>query len=203
MTVSNKILIIGATGGVGGAVLSQLLARNPQPSIRVSSRDPSKLKVPASVEVVKGDLSDPSTYPTLFNNVEKVFLYMQGTQNTATQVVKGIKDAGVRHIVFLSSSSVLSPNDNYIKQIHVQVESAIKESGLTYTFLRPGLSPTFYPTHHYHVSLSRLPLTTFPNLVTIHSTNKSPSLSSVATFLLILSKFSIPLFLPNSLQTYT
>jgi uncharacterized protein YbjT (DUF2867 family) len=68
-----KILLTGATGGVGRTVLSQLLALSPQPSLRVSSRDPSKLKgVPSSVEVVKGDLDDPTTYSVLFNNVEKV-----------------------------------------------------------------------------------------------------------------------------------
>lgn len=142
--MSSKILITGATGGVGKLVLSQLLARTPQPHLRVSSRDPTKVHAPAEVEVVKGDLADPSTYPTLFNNVEKVFLYMQGTEKTAQQVVNAAKDAGVRHIVFLSAAVVLLPNDNYIKQIHAQVENAIKGAGLTYTFIRPGVLHTLF-----------------------------------------------------------
>jgi uncharacterized protein YbjT (DUF2867 family) len=65
---------------------------------------------------------------------------MHGTEKTATLVVKAAKEAGVRHIVFLSAMLVLSPHDNYIKQVHSQVENAIKDAGLTYTFLRPGLS---------------------------------------------------------------
>eukprot|EP00026_Physarum_polycephalum_P013880 Phypoly_transcript_14334.p1 GENE.Phypoly_transcript_14334~~Phypoly_transcript_14334.p1 ORF type:complete len:289 (-),score=65.94 Phypoly_transcript_14334:58-924(-) len=137
--MSSKILITGATGGVGRTILSQLLALSPQPALRVSSRDPSKLSgVPSSVEVVKGDLGDPSTYSALFQNVDKMFLHMHGTEKTAPQVVQGAKEAGVRHIVFLSSMVVLSPHDNYIKKIHAQVEDAIKNTGLTYTFLRPG-----------------------------------------------------------------
>ena len=135
----SKILITGASGAVGNLVLSQLLARTPQPLLRVSSRDPTKLNnVPSSVEVVKGDLSDPSTYPALFNKVEKVFLYVVGAEGKATQVAKAAKDAGVRHIVFLSSALVVEQG-NYIGEIHLSVENAIKDAGFTYTFLRAGV----------------------------------------------------------------
>ena len=139
-----KILITGASGAVGNLVLSQLLARTPQPLLRVSSRDPTKLNVPSSVEVVKGDLSDPSTYPALFNKVEKVFLYASGAEGKATQVAKAAKDAGVRHIVFLSSALVLE-HGNYIGEMHLRVENAIKDAGFTYTFLRAGVWYTISP----------------------------------------------------------
>lgn len=49
-------LILGATGAFGGAVLRELVARGQ--AVRALVRDPAKARLPAEVEVVRGDVSD-------------------------------------------------------------------------------------------------------------------------------------------------
>jgi len=134
-------LIVGATGGVGSGVLAQLLKVSPLPTIHVSTRDPSKHSFPPHVKVIKADLSDPSTYPALFQGVDKAFLYIQGLITNTDTCLNAAKAAGVRHIVFLSSMTVTFP-PNPIGTFHSKVEDAIKQSGITYTFLRPGVFNT-------------------------------------------------------------
>jgi len=131
------ILVVGATGTVGREVLSQLLALSPTPSIRVSSRDPSKASFPSSVEVVKADFDDPSSFPTLFSRVSRAFLYAPKGGHVPA-LVAAAKDAGVQHIVLLSSFSVNRNPLNAIGLRHKSVEDVILASGIPYTFLRPA-----------------------------------------------------------------
>jgi len=59
MTEQGKILVTGATGNVGGQVVSQLLDAGA--AVRAFVRDPDTAGRKAGVEVVKGDLSKPKT----------------------------------------------------------------------------------------------------------------------------------------------
>ena len=135
-----RVLVIGATGGVGGSIVEQLLALPSPPSIRVSSRDPSKVTLPTSVEVVRGDLRDTSTYPTLFASVDRVFLYCphgQGSDTTA-ELMRAMQGAGVRYVVFLSSKWVVDAPESVFARVHAPMEEAIRGAGFSYTLLRPG-----------------------------------------------------------------
>jgi uncharacterized protein YbjT (DUF2867 family) len=110
-----------------------------QPFIRVSSRDPTKHTFPPTVQVVKADAADPTTFSTLFNEIDSAFMYLQGTDNTARELVSAAKIAGVKHLVFLSSYAINLTPSSFIAQRHIKVEEAIKVSGITYTFIRPSL----------------------------------------------------------------
>lgn len=119
-------------------VASTLLAL-PHPSIRVSSRNPAKkANFTSTVKVVQGDLSDPSTYPSLFNGVDRMFLYVQRSI-LATQVVSAAKAGGVQRVVLLSSVSIDYDPEGMLAKLHRDVENPIKASGMEYTFLRPGM----------------------------------------------------------------
>jgi uncharacterized protein YbjT (DUF2867 family) len=61
MMTTQKILIIGASGGVRRSLLQQLLAISNPPSMRVSTRNQAKAGFPSSVEVVQGDLEEPAS----------------------------------------------------------------------------------------------------------------------------------------------
>ena len=101
-----RVLVIGATGKVGSCVVEQLLALPSPPTVRVSSREPSKANFPSSVEVVQGDLTESSTYPALFASVDRVFLYAphsRGGPSPVPQLIQALHTAGVRRVVFLSS----------------------------------------------------------------------------------------------------
>ena len=53
------IVVTGATGNVGGEVVTALSARGQQ--VRAVVRDPERASLPAGVEVVRGDLELPES----------------------------------------------------------------------------------------------------------------------------------------------
>lgn len=134
------ILVIGASGYVGGAVLGELLAAGA--TVRVSSRAPKPDQFPDGVEAVRADLADPTTLPDALAGVRKVFLYSH--PETAAEFAEAAREAGVEHVVLLSSSSVLFPDaeSNPIGRRHLAVERALDDAGLERTFVRPGYFAT-------------------------------------------------------------
>ena len=134
------VLVTGASGHVGRAVLDQLLAAGAD--VRASSRDPGTAQLPAGVPVVAADLTRPETLPAALTGVTRVFLYAQpeGIDN----FVQAAQAAGVEQVVFLSSASLVEPGaaDNPIAQHHRAVEQALERSGLAWTFVRPGAFAT-------------------------------------------------------------
>ncbi|KUJ08749.1 NAD(P)-binding protein [Mollisia scopiformis] len=133
---ARKVLIVGASGGVGGALLKQLLSTSNPPSIRVSTRSLGKATFPSTVEVVQGDLEDPSSYPRLLKGIDRVFMYAN-SQAPLQQLLSAAKDGGVQYIVLLSSMTVEFAPESSIGKKHLTIEDAVKESGIAYTFLRP------------------------------------------------------------------
>ena len=133
-------LVVGARGHVGGAVLTGLLGAGEV--VRASSRAPRSGEFPEGVEVVRADLAAPASWPGVLAGMRKVFLYAH--PETATEFAAAARDAGVEHLVLLSSSSVLFPDaaSNPIAQRHLAVERALDETGLNRTFVRPGYFAT-------------------------------------------------------------
>ena len=143
-----RVLVIGASGGVGGSIVEQLLALPSPPLIRVSSRDPSKATFPPSVQVVQGDLQEPSTYSALFTSVQRVFFYAAHGQDSGAfaSMLRAMQSAGVQHVVFLSSKWVVDWPEELFGRMHAPLEDAIKAGGMSYTLLRP----TFFASNVFH-----------------------------------------------------
>ena len=134
------ILVTGASGHVGGAVLDQLIAAGEE--VRASSRNPDAAGLPPTVPVVLADLTHPETLPAALEGVTRVFLYAQ--PEGIDGFVHAAITAGVEHVVFLSSSSVVAPGaaSDLIAQRHLVVEEALANSGIAWTFVRPGAFAT-------------------------------------------------------------
>lgn len=135
-----SVLVTGARGSIGSQVLDGLLAKGE--TVRASSRDPQPGGFPSCVEVVRADLSEPETFSKLLTGVQKVFLYANG--RAPEEFAAAARKANVEHIVLLSSHSVLFPNaeNNPIAAMHMKVERALQESGVDWTFVRPGYLAT-------------------------------------------------------------
>lgn len=132
------ILVTGATGTVGREVVIQLLAAGEQ--VRGMTRNPSTAKLDARVELVKGDFAAPDTLAKAVDGVERVFSLTFGPQTgTHERDLAGLaKKAGVRHIVKLSAMGGDGETKNAIRKWHEQGEEAIKETGISWTVVRPG-----------------------------------------------------------------
>jgi len=134
------ILVTGARGHVGALVLSELMAAGE--TVRAASRALQPRQFPDGVEVVQLDLDDRVGLPAALAGVRKVFLYAH--PRTATQFAHAAREAGVEHVVLLSSSSVLRSDakTNPIALAHSVVEEALDDAGLRRTFVRPGYFAT-------------------------------------------------------------
>lgn len=130
------VLVVGASGSIGGAVVTGLLGRGAE--VRASSRTPERLALPDAVRVFAADLNEPASFAAAVESVERVFLYADLEDPEA--LIAAFAAAGVRHVVLLSSSSVTFPGaaEDFNGSRFLRVERAIEESGLAYTFLRPG-----------------------------------------------------------------
>jgi uncharacterized protein YbjT (DUF2867 family) len=130
------ILVTAATAPVGRSIVEQLVAAGR--GVRALTRDPAKAKLAPGAEVVAGDLSDPESLVAAFTDVSAVFL-LAAVPGFAPAFLKAAKAARVRRIVFQSSGAVDDAADeqpNEIAAFHYDIEQAIQESGLEWTFLR-------------------------------------------------------------------
>ena len=131
-----SVLVTGSRGRVGSALVA--LLHNKGLAVRSSSRTPEQADLPAGVDSVVCDLGDPATFAPALDGIESVFLYADPTRIDA--FIEQAQTAGVRHIVLLSSSSVLGPpeSDSPIAALHRSVETALEAAAVETTFLRPG-----------------------------------------------------------------
>ncbi|KIF76071.1 NmrA family transcriptional regulator [Streptomyces sp. 150FB] len=132
-------LVTGSRGRVGATLVNLLHSKGL--GVRAASGTPEQLSPPSGVPTVKCDLGDPSTFAAALDGIESVFLYAQPAHIDA--FIAEAESAGVRHIVLLSSSSVLEPPaaegaDSPIAVLHRDVERALEAGPVAATFLRPG-----------------------------------------------------------------
>ncbi|MEU5432503.1 NAD(P)H-binding protein [Streptomyces sp. NPDC020719] len=135
------ILVTGATGNIGGKVLARLLAAGHP--VRALTRDPSRARLPAGVEVVGADMGRPDTLPDALDGVRAVFLMSLGHNKRThdAQLIEVARKTGVEHIVQLSTlgvAEVEEENDTPLGLWHRQAERALTESGIAWTILRPN-----------------------------------------------------------------
>lgn len=134
------ILVTGASGHVGRAVLDALVAAGQD--VRAGSRNPSTLDVPDGVAKVGADLERPETLAGALDGVGSVFLYTrpQGIEG----FVKAAEAAGVRHVVLLSSGATLEPESagSRLAALHHAVEAALVAAPFGETVLNPGAFAT-------------------------------------------------------------
>jgi uncharacterized protein YbjT (DUF2867 family) len=131
------ILITGATGTVGRELTWQLLEAGQL--VRILTRDAAKASgLQGQVEIAVGDLDKPETFRTAMEGVERLFLVTASTQQDAN-VLRVAKDAGVGHIVKLSTFEAVDPMMAEHVKWHRQREELIHASGLAWTFLRPTM----------------------------------------------------------------
>src|SRR5437773_969853 len=136
----NRILVIGGTGTGGRQVVSGLAAMGAQ--VRALARNPSAVRLPPQVVVVRGDLTLPETLDRPLSGVDKVFLVWTAPPSTVAPALERIAKR-TRRIVFLSApiktAHPLFQQPNSLRAMFEQIERLIEASGLQWTFLRPGM----------------------------------------------------------------
>lgn len=133
------ILITGASGNVGRAVVEQMRTTGvPLRGLYRSSREAER--APAGVTPVIGDFADPASLRAALDGVTTVFLVCAPIPQLVeleTNVIRTARDCGVRHIV-LNSALGAGDYPRSFPSWHRQVEEHLSSSGIDYTILRPN-----------------------------------------------------------------
>ena len=137
------ILITGASGKIGGAVIKQLLTKTPASNIAALVRDEAKAAhlTEKGVRIRIGDYDDTASLDNAMQGVEKVLLISGGGAQNGLQQHRNVVDAavkaGVKCIAYtgraLKDRSTLA---NKLMSRHFDTEDYIKESGLSYVLFR-------------------------------------------------------------------
>src|SRR5262249_30917184 len=134
------ILVTGATGTVGWALVEQLKAER-QP-LRILIRTVSRTADMSGVEAVQGDLSKFETLEPAFAGVEKVFLLTAmgpDLEQQEANALEAARRAGVQQVVKQSVLGAGGPNpESPHTSRHRASEQRIVASGLAWTFIRPS-----------------------------------------------------------------
>ncbi|MFH9069029.1 SDR family oxidoreductase [Streptomyces alboflavus] len=128
---ASPITVTGATGAIGRLVVAGLLDAGH--TVRGMSRHPQRASLPDGVDVVFGDLDDPSTLTHAFDGAAQLVLI--AVPETVEAVVSRAEQAGVEHVVVVSSAAVTAGYDTTYNAV---VEQAVMDSGLDWCIVRPG-----------------------------------------------------------------
>ncbi|MEW6733161.1 MAG: NAD(P)H-binding protein [Acidobacteriota bacterium] len=129
------ILVTGATGNVGSELVKQLLDAS-QP-VRVLVRSQQQEVLPVGAEIFNGDLNEPQTLTIGLKGVRAVFLL--GGYHDMSGLLSVIEQAGVEHVVLLTSRSVVQGNpSNAIVRMWMESEDAVQSAKVPWTILRPS-----------------------------------------------------------------
>ncbi len=130
--MSGKILVLGASGRVGGHLAALLRGRGE--AVRAATRRPSLVEG----EAVELDLERPETFAPALEGVDRAFLIARPGDERADAValplIEEMRRAGVRHLVNLTAMGVERLPDSALRRI----ELALEASGMAFTHLRPN-----------------------------------------------------------------
>lgn len=155
------ILVVGATGIVGGMITRQLLEQDREVRILVRNNSPSaqlaqegratsaESLIEAGAQPVYGDLRDRTSLDAAVEGVETVIstansagrggednpqsVDLEGNRN----LIQAARDAGVEHFIFVSALGADPDHPVPFMQAKGQSQASLRESGMEYTILAP------------------------------------------------------------------
>jgi uncharacterized protein YbjT (DUF2867 family) len=138
------ILVTGATGNVGGALVAALSAAGVPTRALVRSRERGDNLRGYDVDLAIGSYDDPGSLRAALADVDRVFLMSPASPQAADQelaVVAAVQaEAPEAAVVKLAAAGVDAPGESPVRFVrqHQQVVQALADSGLPTTVLAPG-----------------------------------------------------------------
>lgn len=128
------ILVTGATGNIGSALLKELHAHGAGP-LRGLTRQAARAAFPAGVEAVEGDFGKPESLRPALDGVRSLFLVSR--LGPDAEILDAAREAGVEHVVLVSSITVQTHPHLGPAAENLAVEQLLKDTGMAWTILRP------------------------------------------------------------------
>ena len=139
-----KILILGASGSLGPAVIDALTQKSARSNVqlRLFARDAKRVQRFKSdnVEIVQGDALDTKALTAALAGCSAVYAGLAGElDKLARSVIAAMNAANVRRLVWISSYGIHSdvPDGTKAPAAYISSAKIIMDSGLDYTVIRP------------------------------------------------------------------
>ncbi|MEU4085872.1 NAD(P)H-binding protein [Streptomyces aureus] len=133
-------VVTGATGNVGRSLVRTLAEAGAR--VTATSRGITGTDVPEGVTYVRADLADAESLRPVLDGADALFLQNGGPSAhrlNPRDILDIAKAGGVGHVVLLSSQGVATrPGSASHGDTARAIEDAVRESGMTWTILRPG-----------------------------------------------------------------
>ena len=139
------IIITGATGKLGQAIVEWLLKLVPADQIGVSVRDPEKAHAlkEQGVRVRRGDFADPETLRHAFEGASQVLIISTNSAGDAAvqhhrNAIEAAKAVGAQRVIYTSHMGANPASLFPPMRDHAATEEILKTSGIAFTSLRNG-----------------------------------------------------------------
>jgi len=137
------ILVTGATGKNGAEIIRRLSGIKERVRAMVRRQDGMLRATPnVALEYVEADFDDPASLRKALSGVQRAFLVTNSSEHVEERQLRFVglaREAGVKHIVYLSQLHAASDSPLRFLRYHAAVEEALRTSGMSYTNLRPNL----------------------------------------------------------------
>ena len=133
------ILVTGATGRIGRAVVHSLIAEHDiNPRVLVRDRGAAEAVLPEGVEYFEGDFQDPAGLEPALEGVGKALLLSPVHPRQVELQGNLLRTASAAtHIVKISGLGTALDSHVQSGRWHAEIEAEIVQTGNPYTFLRP------------------------------------------------------------------
>jgi NADH dehydrogenase len=161
------LLLTGATGTVGSALLRRLVAEGRQ--VRCLVRDSRRLgALRVRVQIALGDLADPPSFRNAMRGVDTVVHLAASTRDqprgsieelaaiATWRMVEAAQRAGVERFLFFSALGASEHHRARLFRAKALAEQAVRESSMSTTVLAPSL--VYAPGDRWTALLERLAL---------------------------------------------
>jgi uncharacterized protein YbjT (DUF2867 family) len=150
-----RILVIGASGFVGGYLTRQLFSEGYE--VRCLARTPDKLKELAALgcEIFKGDFTDASSVQLALESMDAVYVsihtlgsqhkdtaklgFMDIEMNALQNIVKGCKMQNIRRLIYVTSLGISAEAKDSWTSGRWKTQQYLLNSGLNVTVIQPGM----------------------------------------------------------------
>jgi uncharacterized protein YbjT (DUF2867 family) len=132
-----RVLLTGATGLLGGALLKLLLAEGHETCCLIRPNSPNASRLDGEpVEVFRGDAGDEEDLYGALGGVDAL-LHVAGIEHSPA-VVRAARRAGVGRLVVVGSTSAHS-DYAFRSGPKLEMEEVVRASGLAWTIVRPSM----------------------------------------------------------------
>lgn len=133
-----RILITGASGNTGLALLRELSASGIQPVAAVTS-ETTRDRIPSDVEYRLFNFANTSRIAAALEGIDAVYLLIPFNEQMVdwgAHFVEQARKQGVRFILRLSGLAAALGSGSRMGQLHGQIDQSVKDSGIPWCILR-------------------------------------------------------------------